>query len=397
MKRILNIILIAILVIVVLIFLAFLVERNLKVTLPAPTGNFAVGRTTFEWTDSTKVDSLAPKSGMNRELFLWVWYPTSKTKTESNREYVPKEWRKAISRRQGLFSEFLTKKLSKVHAHSIDNAELSPGNNQYPVVLVKSGLGALTTDYSTFAEDLASNGYIVIGTDSPYSSSVVVFSGGRIINDNQKGNPMNATPSVDRDRRLDRLVSIWTDDTRFILDKLEQMNASDSINQFYRRLNLKKVGVLGHSLGGAAAFRFCFSDPRCKAGVSINGTPFGNVNENKLSKPFMFLLAHQSGERDSTNIQIKTNIDTIYNQLPETRVWINLRGAKHFNFSDQALIKERFIARKSGDLGPIGERRGLEITATCLRTFFNAHLKGLSSPKINDLPEQYPEVILEKQ
>lgn len=395
MKKILNIILISVLLIIGLTFLLLLIERNKKVTLPAPTGKFAIGRTTFEWSDTSRLDSLAPEPGFKRELFIWVWYPASKTKTGSTSEYLPNAWREAVGKRQGIFARFLTRKLSKIHTNSIAGAQVLQANNQYPVVLIKSGLGALTTDYTTIAEDLASNGYVVVGADAPYSSSVVVFSGGRVINDNIKGNPGIAAPSLDRDRRLNDLVTMWTDDTRFILDKLEEINTRDSSNLLYHHLNLKKVGVFGHSMGGAAAFRFCFADPRCKAGVSIDGTPFGTVNENKLSKPFMFLMAETAGTRDSTSVQIKTNIDTIYSQLPESKVWINLKGAKHFNFTDQALIKERFIARKYGDLGTIGERRGLQITASCLRTFFDKNLKGISNADVQALRNQYSEIVLE--
>jgi len=392
MKKVLNIILITIPVVIILVLLVFMLERNKKIDLPTPTGNYGIGRITYEWSDTARIDTLASEPGTRRELFLWVWYPTTKNNTNSTSEYIPEEWRKAISERQGRFARFFRKKLSKIHAFSVEGAKLPSEKKQYPIVIMKSGIGASTTDYTSLAEDLASNGYIVIGSDSPYSSNVVVFSDGRIINDNAKGNPSNAGPSVDRNRRLDRLVTLWTDDIRFIMDKLEQINSSDSTNLFYQRLNLKEMGVLGHALGGATAFRFCFDDPRCKAGVSINGIPFGNVNQNKLSKPFMFLMADQIDEPDSVKLKVKRNIDTIYIQLPETSVWINLKGAKHYNFNDQSLIREHFIAKKAGDIGPIEKRRGLQIAISSVRVFLDVNLKGLPFTKIKELQNKYPEL-----
>ena len=44
-------------------------------TLPAPRGPFAVGRTSFDWVDETRDDSLAPEPGHRREVMAWVWYP----------------------------------------------------------------------------------------------------------------------------------------------------------------------------------------------------------------------------------------------------------------------------------------------------------------------------------
>lgn len=385
MKKIFNGILISIVAILGLIILFLIVERNKKVILPSPTGEFGVGRTSFEWTDTSKIDSLALESGAARELFVWVWYPSSKTNTQS--EYLPKEWREAIYDRRGLFANFFNKKLSKVRSHGVDDAKLSAKNSQYPVILLKSGIGSPSVYFTTVAEELASHGYIVIGSDSPYSTDVVVFSGNRVVIDNAKGNPSNAAASVDRDRRLDRLVTIWTDDLRFILDKLQQINTTDSKTIFYNRLNLKQVGVFGASLGGATAFRFCNLDNRCKAGVSINGNPFGIVNENKLSKPFMFLMPA------STSAQIINNIDTIYSQLPaKNRQWITLKNSHYLNFSDQALFREHFIAKNTDEIGKIDKYQALKITASAIRSFFDSNLKGKPASTMEKLAEKYKEI-----
>src|SRR6516164_8890922 len=56
---------------------ALWVEHTRELTLPAPTGPFAVGREIFDWTDDQHVDSLAPVSGTKRELLVWIWYPAA--------------------------------------------------------------------------------------------------------------------------------------------------------------------------------------------------------------------------------------------------------------------------------------------------------------------------------
>src|SRR5437879_13361716 len=52
-------------------------ERRTEITLPTPTGPFAVGRATYDWTDDTKLDTLAPVPGTKRELLVWIWYPSA--------------------------------------------------------------------------------------------------------------------------------------------------------------------------------------------------------------------------------------------------------------------------------------------------------------------------------
>src|SRR5713101_5954749 len=50
-------------------------ERRTEITLPAPTGSFAVGRAVYDWTDDANLDTLAPVPGTKRELLVWIWYP----------------------------------------------------------------------------------------------------------------------------------------------------------------------------------------------------------------------------------------------------------------------------------------------------------------------------------
>jgi hypothetical protein len=47
-------------------------EHRTAVTLPAPTGAFAVGRAVYDWTDDANVDTLAPVAAIKRELLVWM-------------------------------------------------------------------------------------------------------------------------------------------------------------------------------------------------------------------------------------------------------------------------------------------------------------------------------------
>ena len=82
----------------------------------------------------------------------------------------------------------------------------------------------------------------------------------------------------------------------FALDQLERLNTSDPSGRFLGRLDMQRVGVFGHSLGGATALQFCHDDSRCKAGIDVDGAPLGNVIAEGVTQPFMFLLSDHSGE-----------------------------------------------------------------------------------------------------
>src|SRR6202023_746044 len=100
-------------------------ERRTDVTLPAPTGPFAVGRSLFDWVDDTTLDALAPEPKTKRELLVWTWYPAAEQSGAVPDSYVPASVR-APANRVGppLVFRLLTRDLSKVHGHSARDPDM---------------------------------------------------------------------------------------------------------------------------------------------------------------------------------------------------------------------------------------------------------------------------------
>jgi dienelactone hydrolase len=294
----------------------------------------------------------------------------------------------------------LTRDLSRVHAHSIRDAEVSAQQHSYPVVLMRTGAAAPTTDYTSLAEDLASHGYVVVGFDVPYRSWVVVLPDGRVI----ARAPQNNIDLVDgpqADQLANKLVRAWTADTGFALDQLERLNTSDPSGRFLGRLDMQRVGMFGHSLGGSTALLFCHDDSRCKAGIDVDGAPLGNVIAEGVTQPFMFLLSDHSGETADAETpeairQAGANIRSIYDRLPsDRRLEIVIQGANHYMFSDGALLKSPLVMRALRTLGIVrlDGRRQVAVTAHCISTFFDVYLKGAPASELKTLAE-YPELEL---
>src|ERR1700682_6520514 len=187
---------------------------------------------------------------------------------------------------------------------------------------MRAGLAALTTDYTTLVEDLASHGYVVVGFDAPYRSFVVMFPDGREIARAPQNNADMVSGS-EQEQRANKRVRAWSADMGFALDQLERLNTSDPSGRFLRRLDMQRVGVFGHSLGGATALQFCHDDSRCKAGIDVDGAPLGSVVADGVTQPFMFLLSDRKGESDAGEPeairQAGANIHSIYDRLPDDR------------------------------------------------------------------------------
>lgn len=418
-KKILLYVPLTLLSVFVLVVAVMWIEHKAPLTLPVLPGAYPVGRVIYDWIDSSRIDSAAPRPGVKRELMVWIWYPAGRG-TDASRPapYLPDPLARRVRAMQGfVMGELFTSDPSAVRTHSVEQTNLvgrsggAGGTARYPVVLMNSGIGALAADYTTYAESLAAAGYIVVGCDRPYSTFVVAFPNGRVVQRSAAGHPSEAGDPAN----FDRLVRYWSRDEHFILDKLQELDKDDPSGRFTGRIDLDHVGVLGHSFGGATAMQFSVDDPRCKAAVNLDGQPFGSVVTTGTSKPLLVLTGEHGREPDSVTGKIMGRIARIVRgpridgdsgdsvrargdsgvMMPVVRAghyWYEVRGAYHFNFSDMALTKEKWLARIAGATGSIGSRRGLEVTAGCLRTFFDVYLKGAPKGVLDSLGGRYPEL-----
>ncbi len=328
-------------------------------------------------------------------MIAWLWYPADARPPTRAVQYFPMAWRKALEDESGvLMNRFLNRNRSAIRAHSIEDPPLSPREHSYPVVIMRPGLSALSVEYSTLAEDLASHGYVVVSFDAPYRSTVVALPDNRVIA-RTLANNADAFSGEARKHLLSELMLAWCSDMAFVVDRLERLNASDPSGRFAGRLDLERLGVFGHSLGGATAAQFCHADSRCKAGIDVDGAPLGSVIREGIHQPFMFLMSDHGRLSSPGNRPVKANIDAIYDTLPpHGRVRVMIRGANHYSFSDSPVVKSHLVQRMLRTVGimRIGGRRQLAIAAYCIRSFFDVYLRGACASALQIPSPAYPEL-----
>ena len=185
----------------------------------------------------------------------------------------------------------------------------------------------------------------------------------------------------------------------FAVDQLERLNASDPSGRFLGRLDMQRVGVFGHSLGGATALQFCHDDSRRKAGIDVDGASLCCVVADGVTQPFMFLLSDHKGESDAGEPEAireaGANIHSIYDRLPnDRRLMIMIRGAGHYGFSDDgAMLKSPLVMSELSSVGIVrlDGRRQVALTAHYASTFFDVYLKGAPASELRSRSE-YPEI-----
>jgi dienelactone hydrolase len=370
------------LLVVVAFVLLVLVGRNKTVVLPTPSGPYAVGRVSFDWVDDSRVETFAQDQNAKRELMVWLWYPAEPVPGAVPAEYLPANWKQARQQDQGLGS-LLLQRIDAIRVHAVTDAPVSPAESSYPALILSPGYGPLPTDYTSLAEDLASHGYLVAGIANTYSASVVVFPDGRVV----RRVPEASIPETSAEagkQAADRLVMVWAADVVSVINRLEKLNA-DTNGKFCGRLDLNRLGIFGHSFGGAASAQACLLDDRCKAGIDLDGTLFGDVVQKGVKQPFMFITSEPiSPELDEQDRR------SFKSSLENGAVWIMIKGSRHFNFTDLSVIFAP--ALKVLMLGSIDGQRGLKITSDYIRLFFDQYLSQVDTPLLRGSSPDYPEV-----
>jgi hypothetical protein len=138
--------------------------------LPAPGGQFPVGRVTYHWTDPSRLEPLSLRAGAHREIVVYVWYPAAKSaKARQPAPYFPhfKTARAAIADKDLKYMFHpAEEEIEKGHlplTHALERASMPLDKVSYPVLVFSHGWGMQSTLYTAALEDLASQGYVVVG------------------------------------------------------------------------------------------------------------------------------------------------------------------------------------------------------------------------------------------
>ncbi|MEV0285023.1 hypothetical protein AB0H36_13015 [Kribbella sp. NPDC050820] len=339
------------------------VKRSEPVALPDPTGNFQVGRRTFEWTDTTRKD---PYGDGQRKLSVWVWHPVAKDVTGRKVQYAPGLWsdlhlKAPASVFQGPFDT--------LQDPAFDRVAVAPG--RFPVVVLMPGLGLSAPMYASLAEDIASHGYLVAGVTPTYSADLTVLDG-------QKVEAKEDAQPKDLDEQGDLLVNTWAADARFagsMVAKQLPNSAEPSVGTAY----------VGHSFGGAAALEACRTTERCAAAVNLDGSPYGEAVSKGVHAPILLLGADDSCITgvcgpDARGDDGRDRALSLLKASTGTSWCATVPGTRHYNFTDYGAYYLALPLRKYLPLGSAGPRHALRVQNGYISTFLANAIYSAPAP-----------------
>lgn len=367
-------------------------------SMPEPTGKYAIGTISRQLTDETREETLTAQQGDKRELMVNVWYPVDPGMAKQKpREHYPSELGEAISRVFGIPKQLFSH-VTTIPTHAVQGAELSAAEASYPVLLFSPGVRSTRFQSMTAIEELVSHGYIVAGIDHPYTSAKVSFPDGRTAFYQAGPEVPASTPAEVYESNIVG-VGIRAADARFVLDTLTEWNKQDPNRLFEGKLDLERVGIFGHSYGGATTAETLATDVRFKAGVSLEGGFWGNVAHAALQQPFMYIMSGITAESLNPAATKKDKVfyeefagdlDSVMKKSQSDTYYLTVDKFFHQSFTDIALMSPSIFAE---NMDPV---HNVDITRTYVRAFFDRYLKGEQQPLLDGASPEFPEVTFDK-
>ena len=276
-----------------------------------------------------------------------------------------------------------------------------------PLVLFSHGaFGYYQSNSSTYME-LASNGYVVVSMDHPYHSFFTKDTRGKTITVDpgffQTALTVgNAEMDEMSEAEVYEVTSKWMElreaDMNFVLDELEKADGAEELPENWHfdakqkntilsvldAINYDKIGLMGHSLGGATAVTVGRRDD-VSAVIDLDGTMLGEetgvkdgvltLNEEPYDTPLLSIVSEVHHEEEAEAEQIGyLYVNTYVMEHATDGYETYFKDTDHMNFTDLPLFSP-VLAAKLG-IGEVDAGECIDGVNARVLGFFNCYLKG---------------------
>ncbi len=325
-----------------------LMAQRTPISLPQPNGPYPVGTVTYQWEDHTRTFSFSSYEGDFRQVMVQFWYPAQDDSTALLASYSP-----------------LSPDYRHVAGHSTVRPAFSNGLRANPLVLISPGRGTERFGYTTIAEALASNGYVVAAVDMP-DIGYVTYPDGYIARPNPAFRPsreLMAGPYENVDEFFETPTEMGLEDLELVLRRIHQLNDDDPTGRFTERIDLSRVGIFGHSLGGRIAGALAEKQTSIKAYIAMEGIAPRRARLNGLGMPAAMMVS------SGTLPYAIDNYQTLIDGRKNTVFMVELQKFGHNSVTDFPYVTPDQFGYE------IDPRVGLITSVTIVQAFFDAYLK----------------------
>jgi len=163
----------------------------------------------------------------------------------------------------------------------------------------------------------------------------------------------------------------------------------------HSKFSLKRVGIMGHSLGGATSAATMLANSHFIAGLNFDGSMIGPVVTQGLKKPFLIF------EAEGHNRTNDETWATFWGNLKGWKRMVSIKGTTHTSFSDFLVLGDALIAAGAlstdflAILGTIDGTRMLDIEGKYVRAFWDKWFKDGEAKVLDGPNTKWPEVTFE--
>lgn len=315
---------------------------------PKMTGEYKVKTSTYTFADANRIETFA-NTGENRKLTVEFWYP---------------------------------EKTDKI----------------YPLIVFSHGaFGVKMSNTSTFME-LASNGYVVCSIDHPYHATGTIDMDGNLTIGSSKfmQEVIDANSDIYNEKEQFELFQKWmnlrTDDINFVIDTIVESTKNRSA-EVYGLIDANKIGLIGHSLGGAASTQLGRDRKDISAVINLDGSMLGEYSISRdgdvviNNEPYPLPLLNFYSEyvineiiADSKHRYPNQYISSISSNAFE----VCIKGSDHMSYTDLPLFSPLLANKLSGISGGLSKANVdkyycIETMNQLVLEFFNCYVKGEGS------------------
>jgi dienelactone hydrolase len=337
----------------VLVFIAVIPALVLpQFTLPKPTGKHEIATASFTYTDEKRVETFTA-TGEPRIVNVKFWYPKDAQGT-------------------------------------------------YPLVIFSHGTGGIKISNTSTFMDLASNGYVVCSIDHPYHSQFTIGSDGKLVRIDpaywQEYLDVVNHKYTDEGTRLQitkKWLALRTADMNFMVDTILAQAKNPSSAEVYRLVDPTKIGLMGHSIGGAEAAQVTRERSDISAVINLDGDLFGeyvdfmNGSEVLNDKPYPVPILNiytDDMARAMDKIPNASEIVAAKHAITTSPhgFEVHFTGTNHLSVTDLPLVSPFFVPMMSSGVPGVGGAKADPFTTIekmngIVLQFFNAYLKGEGS------------------
>lgn len=327
--------------IILLIFVATLPSIVFPQYVPIePTGKYQVGTATYTYKDSGRIETYT-NTGEYRKLNVKLWYPKNT-------------------------------------------------DNTYPLIVFSHGSYGIKTSNETLYNELASHGYVVCSIDHTFQCLYTTDDNGKttFMDKSYMREVKNEDAHQNKQQSYEyyqKWMKVRTDDINFVIDYILSQGNESTADKVYKLVDAKKIGVMGHSLGGSAALGIGRMRKDISAVIALEA-PFQcdikGVENNefvftseKYPVPVLNVYSDASWSHLGDWPQYAENYNLLSNINP-TAFNVHIRGVGHLTLTDLALTSPILTRILNGQKSTTSTEDCLKmINKVCLE-FFDCYLKG---------------------